>query len=457
MAKSDSVVIIGRINVGKSTLFNRLTEEQKAIVSNIPGTTRDRNFGQVIWRGKVFNLIDSGGVNIDNLKNSIGQLIKTKKTKRIDSIEQGIIKQTKQAIKDAKLILFLVDSKDGLLPEDKELAGVIKKLNQPVILACNKIDSEKYLDKVNEFYKLGLGTPHPVSASSGLGTGDLLDEVVKLLKMRGKKAKAEDKIAAVKVAIIGKPNVGKSTLINALSHQQRSIVSPIAQTTREPQDIKIKYKNNHIILIDTAGLKKMSKMKAKSIEKIASFKTVSTIKKADIVLFVLDVTSRFNKQDKFLAGLTLESKSSIIVVMNKWDLITEQDQKKYFQYFNATFPFLTWAPKILTSAETGLNVRKIYDLILEADKARRIEINDNALDKFIIKLIKRYKPPTSRGKVRSYIHTLKQTKTNPPEFTLVVAKGVSIKDNYIKFLEKQIREKFDYFACPITIKIGQNK
>lgn len=457
MAKLDAVVIIGRINVGKSTLFNRLTEKEKAIVSKTPGTTRDRNFGQVLWRGKIFNIIDSGGVNIDTLKNSIGQLISTKKIKFKDSIEQGIIKQTKQALREAKLVLFLVDGKQGLLPQDKELALVLKKLGKHVILVCNKIDSKKYLDKVNEFYKLGLGDPRPVSATTGLGTGDLLDEIVKRLKIKAKKLKEVEKKDLTKVAIIGKPNVGKSSLMNKLSRQERVIVSPIPQTTREPQDIVISYKKNPILFIDTAGLRKLAKIKPGSIEKTASQKVVTTIKNADIVLFVVDVSLSFERQDKFLAGLIMDSESSIIVVLNKWDKISQKDQKKYLQYFDRTFSFMAWVPKIFVSAKTGLNVKKIFELILQAANARQIEVSENALDKFLKKLIKKHKPQAATGRTKPYLHSLKQTDVNPPQFTLLVAKGVGLKDNYIKFLAKQIREKFDFFACPIKIKVGQKK
>ncbi|MBU1165266.1 ribosome biogenesis GTPase Der [Patescibacteria group bacterium] len=457
MAKSDTVVIIGRINVGKSTLFNRLCERHRAIVSNIPGTTRDRNFGSVIWRGKTITLIDSGGVDIDTLKNSIGQLASSKKNKYKDSIEQEIIKQTKQALKTAKLVLFLVDSKSGLVAADKELALVLKKLKKPVVLAVNKVDSQKQTEKIHEFYKLGLGDPVAVSAASGLGTGDLLDVIYKKLKPKKDKVNEIESLETIKLAIIGKPNVGKSSLINKLSHQERSIVSAIAQTTREPQDIVIKYKDNSITLIDTAGLRKMSKIKPKSIEKIATQKTLSVIKASDVCLFVLDITQSFDNLDKHLADLAIQSQTSMLVVLNKWDLVKTKDLKKYMFYIDRSFPFLTWAPKIFVSAKTGSNTKKIYDIIVQAHNARNIRVNNNALDKFVKKLIKKHRPHAYRGTKAPFIHTLRQVDINPPIFELAINKGSSIKDNFIKFLESQIREKFEFFASPIKVKIDQRK
>ena len=456
--KLPTVVIVGRINVGKSALFNRLTETGKAIVSDIPGTTRDYNVSQVSWRRKTFNLVDTGGVNIEALKHGIQSLVSKKISKKIaktDSIEKEIIKKTSQAISKADLLLFVADGQAGLLPEDKELALVVKKLNLPTILVCNKIDSQKYRHQINEFFKLGLGQPLPVSAVNGSGSGDLLDEMVKLIKgRRGRVAKTIEK-SPVKVAIIGKPNVGKSSLINKILGEERVIVSDLAQTTREPQDIEIIYRDQKIVLIDTAGLRRKARIEP-GIEKKSTNKTLGVINHADIVLFVTEVDKPLTNQDSYLAGLIKDSGSGIILIANKWDILPDKDpsvdnrMKKYYQRF---FPYLSFAPMIFVSAKNGRNVDKILDLILEVWQQRQIEIPREKLEKVMKKITDQKRPVKASGQNRPRIYDVIQSGINPPKFTITIGEKQTIHFSYIRFIENQLRKNFGFLGVPVRINV----
>lgn len=460
--KLPTVVILGRINVGKSALFNRLTETGKAIVSAVPGTTRDYNIGQVRWRGKSFNLIDTGGVNIDILKNSIWALLDKKFEKKMvkaGPIEQEIIKQTKRSLKQADLVLLIVDGQEGLLPEDKELALVVKKLNLPTILVCNKIDSGKWQQQINEFFKLGLGPPLAVSAINGSGTGDLLDKLTKIIKWRGGRKKAAAEQKPIRVAVIGKPNVGKSLLINKILGEDRVIVSAIPQTTREPQDTEIIFQNEKIILIDTAGLRKKAKIE-KGLEKMSTKKSINTIKQADIILLITEADKPLGKQDQHLAGLIKNSGKGIIIIANKWDLIGAKDErignqvKKHYQSY---FPYLSFAPILFTSAKTGHNVDKILALVLEVFAERQKEIPIKVLEKILKKLVKRHRPAKAMGQKKPHLYTLTQTYTNPPEFTITVGERQNIHFSYLRFIENQLRQNFGFLGVPVIIKVKQRR
>lgn len=453
------VVILGRINVGKSSLFNRLTESGKALVSSVEGTTRDYNIGEVRWRKKIFKLIDTGGVNIDTLKNSIKILLPGKKNNLKttgDIIETEIIKQTKNALEKADMILMVVDGKAGLMPQDKELALIVKKLQKPIILACNKIDRQKSLDRVLEFYKLGLGQPQPVSAVNGSGTGDFLDVLVKALKWpKGRKKNAIEDEDKIKVAMIGKPNVGKSSLINKILGEQRVIVSPIPQTTREPQDTEITYKGKKIILIDTAGIRKKANIN-RGLEKMATKKTGKVIKSADIVLLVTEADKPLFKQDSFLGGLLKDSGTGIIIAANKWDLIEDRDSKidtETIRYYNQNFPYLAFAPIIFISAKTGRNVDKILDLILQIWQERKKEIPEENLSEILKKMVKHHYPAKAGGQKRPHIYALKQTRTAPPEFTVIVGENQSIHFSYLRFIENQIRQNFGFLGVPVIMRV----
>lgn len=454
------VVIVGRINAGKSSLFNRLTESGKALVSDIAGTTRDYNTGKVDWRTKSFELIDTGGVNIDILKNSIQALLPNKQSKKLlqaDIIEKEIIKQTKTALQKADIILMVVDGQSGLLPEDRELALVIKKLGKPIVLVVNKIDGPKWQSNAIDFYKLGLGKPYALSAANGSGTGDMLDDLLKKIPGRKGRPKAiiEDEERPIKVAIIGKPNVGKSSLVNQILGEDRVIVSPEPHTTREPQDTEIIYNDKKIILIDTAGLRKKAKIE-RGLEKMAARRSINLIKSADIILFVTEVDQPTTVQDSHLAGLIKDAGAGVIIIGNKWDNLTEKTEKidgQIRSYYQRSFPFLGFAPLVFISALTGRNVQNILDVILAVDQNRRREIQAQDLERIKKSLVKNKRPVQAKGQKTPRLFTLIQKKTNPPQFVVMVREDDSIHFSYLRYIENQIRDNFDFIGVPINIKL----
>ena len=458
------VIIFGRTNVGKSTLFNCLTEKKKALVSNLEGTTRDSNFSVINWRGAGIKLIDTGGI-ID-LKYLVGKKAKT------NDIETKVQQQARDYLKRADLILFLVDAKTGLLPQDKQLSLFLKKnlsKTDQVILVANKTYGPKERKEIAEFNKLSLGEPAPVSAVTGSGTGDLLDIIIKKLKtLKGislinnqqstiLSAQAGNNL--VNVCILGKPNVGKSSLINALLGEERIIVTPVPHTTREPQDTQVFYQDQIVNLIDTAGISKQGqktarKLKQKTtLEKISIAKSLKALAKADIALLIIDVNKKLSRQDAKLAQEIIKRKVSLIIIANKWDLTQTRDTKKYTEYIYSYLPFVSWAPIQFTSALTGEKINKILSLITRVAKQRKIQIKENALSKFLFHIIKKHRPTKGKGTKRPHLSHLKQTTTNPPKFSIQIGVKDSLRFSYIKFMENRLREKFDFLGTPITIKI----
>jgi GTP-binding protein len=442
------VAIIGRVNVGKSTLFNTLIEKRKALVSRIPGTTRDRNYDICSWRGQKFILIDTGG--IEKVRNK--------------GIEKEIQEQIKIALKEADLILFVVDIRDGILPGDKEAASQFRRSKKPVILVLNKADSPHLRKRAGEFLKLGLGEPVIISALTGSGTGDLLDRVVDQLSKDREIEKQENEI--LRLAIIGKTNVGKSSLLNAILGEERVIVSEIPHTTREPQDTLIKYKNQPILLVDTVGIRKKAKIKS-FLEKEGVRRSLRALKDSEVILFMIEAHQPVTRQDKALASYIVKSEKGIIIVANKCDLLlsksigrshrnSSRNRKQIIKaidpyseclrYLRYSFSFFPWAPIIFISAKTGLNVDKVLDLALQIKKEREKEIDQKELDKFFQQFIQSKKA----RKVR--IYSLKQTGIKPPLFTLSVSSKTEIPNSYLKFLEKKLREKFGFIGTPIKVQ-----
>lgn len=460
--KLTTIVIVGRINVGKSMLFNRLTETGRALVSDIEGTTRDYNVGLVSWRNKNFELIDTGGININTLKHSIQSLLPGKKSLESlpeDVIEKEIVKQTKLAMQKADMILMVTDGQTGLMPEDKELALVLKKIKKPIFLISNKVDSQKYATNLNEFYKLGLGKPWPVSAANGSGTGDMLDELIKKVKGQKGRPKTQAENRALKVAIIGKPNVGKSSLLNAILGEERVIVSPIPHTTREPQDTEIIYNDQKIEIIDTAGLRKKAKIE-RGLEKLSTRRSLNLIKAADIIIFVTEADKPLTVQDLHLAGMIKDAGAGILVVANKWDLIGEKNEKtdsKFLKYYQRHFPFLSFAPLIFISAQTGKNVHKILDLVMAVNNQRKKIIDQPELDAILKGLVKKQHPAQAKGQNPPRLISLEQIKSNPPQFNLSIGRNDSVHFSYLRFIENQLRERFDFIGTPINLKVTNVK
>lgn len=460
------VVIFGRTNVGKSTLFNCLTEKKNALVADIEGTTRDSNVGIVNWGGYQFELADTGGImDIKFLRG---------KKKKTEDIEEKVQQQARDFVSRADLILFVVDVRAGLLPTDKEMALEMKKLlgdTKKIILVTNKADSPKLRKEIAEFNKLSLGEPIAISATTGSGTGDLLDVVIEKFKDIPAKRKRVSKQAdlntdeeeKINVCIIGKPNVGKSSLVNSILGEERAIVSPIPHTTREPQDTELRYKDNIITLIDTAGISKKGKKGARSgkasntLEKFSIKKSVSAISRADIALLVVDIKEGLTVQEAKLVEEVLLNKTSLIIVANKWDLIEDKDMKYYTNFIYDSLPFVTWAPIQFTSAKTGGKVGKILSLILEVSKQRKTEISENALSRHLSKIIKKHAPAKGKGTKHPFIHELEQTQTNPPKFKIRIGSKDNLHFSYVRFIENRLREKFGFLGTPLTIYVEKNK
>jgi len=453
MKKLPKVIILGRANVGKSTLFNRLLERPKAITSKIAGTTRDMLIGPVYWQGYNFELIDTGGVET---------IIPSKKLKKLSpdlniDFALDIIKKTQAALAEADLIIFLVDMQDGLMPQDRLLAQAVKKFNKPIILAANKTDSIKMRERAADFYKLGLGEINFVFAKNGAGTGDLLDEIAKNLKRQKKvrKGKKFEFPKAIRITIIGKPNVGKSSLLNSILGEERVIVSPIPFTTREAIDTNFIYNDQNFTLVDTAGIRKHAK-KGEELEKASVGKSLANARNSDVCLLVLDVSQPITVQDNRLSQLLIEEKNSIIIVANKWDLVEEKEsntQNEFKRYIYVNFPYLKWAPIIFTSAKTGKHVHDILDVAKQVYDGRHIKLNTNVLGKFLKQAIKKQKPSGSRLFLHPYLSNFKQIRTNPPEFEIQARKKDVVASSYLRYLENSLREKFNIIGTPVKVNL----
>ncbi len=442
MANLFKVAIVGRANVGKSTLFNRLISHQKAITSKVSGTTRDRSYAVCSWNGLDFMLIDTAGLQEENNL----------------EIDAQIQKQAVLAIEEADLVLFVVDTINGVMPEDKIVTKVLKKNKKNILLVANKADTSRLRQQVPDFFRLGFGEPIPISAKSGSGCGDLLDDIVQNLLTKKKKSKitkapAEEK--TIKVTLFGQPNVGKSSIINALIGQERLIVSSMAHTTRDNQDVLLTYHKQNITFVDTAGLRKKSKRLSNIFEKLSTEQSLHSIKKSNITILVTDVSKPLSKQDKNLLKLAVDAGKGVIILANKWDLIPEKDTNtinKYKEYYKSFFPFVDWAPILFTSANSKAQLSKLLPLILELWENMNKVIDDNALDKLLKNSIKQHKPSRGKGTKHPYIYHLKQIDTNPPIFSIKVDFKSDLHFSYFRFLENQIRYKFDFNGVPIVIR-----
>ena len=470
--KNPLAVIFGRTNVGKSTLFNCLTEKKSAMVSNIEGTTRDSNIGTVDWQRANFDLVDTGGLLDSGFL--LANQKKQKQNRSAADIDIKVQQQARDFLNKADLIIFLTDARAGLLPQDKEMVLRLKKIkktsfkkNSEIILAVNKVDSPGIRKETAEFNKLNLGEPILISAANGSGTGDLLDAIVsKLPKNKFKKKNEEipvEKKPVIKVSIIGKPNVGKSSLLNSLFGENRMIVSDKAHTTRESKNVSIKHNNSLIEIIDTAGISKSGQKNTKKIklektlEKSGIAQSLRAISQSDISLLVVDINAGITHQESKLFEEISKRKNGLIIIANKWDLVEERDVKKYTNTIYADLPFATWTPIIFCSALNGTKIKKIMDLILEINANYHTEISENALSKFLNKIVKKHSPKKAKGTKHPYIYTLKQIRSAPPKFKIKIGAKDTIHFSYIRFIENRLREKFGFVGVPITIIIEKNR
>lgn len=450
--KMPLVAICGRTNVGKSTLFNRLTEKRQALISKIAGTTRDANTGIVHWGSKVFELVDTAGLFdlaiFDNKKNN--------ETDNIDTLAQ---EQALKYLKEAELIIFLVDGKAGLMPEDRELAKAIRTKPQylkKTILVVNKLDSSKIRSEAAIFNKLGLGEPSAISAQTGAGTGDFLDLVLTRIKAKDDKNEEYDSHADARFCIIGKPNVGKSSLLNSLLGYERVIVSETPHTTRESQDIELIHNDKIIRLIDTAGISRQGH-KSKGLEKEGIEMSLSSLHKADVALLVLDISEVITHQDAKLIQEIVDRHKSLIIIANKWDIIEEKNPKHWQEVIYDKLPFATWAPIIFVSAKTGSKVNKILDVALEVAEARKTEISETQLKKFLSRAVKKHLPAKGKGLKAPHIYEIVQNRSNPPIFSIRIGSRDDLHFSYVRFLENRLRNEFSFTGTPINLRVIKNK
>lgn len=448
-----NIVLIGRANVGKSTLFNKLIEENKALVSTIAGTTRTNNEGDVLWRGKYMHLIDTGGQD----------------TEENEAFAQEIFDQAEEALSEADIIIMVVDAKVGVLPQERELAKRLQKQAHKqkieLLFLANKVDNARIEKRIedNEWLKLGLGKPYAVSAASGRGIGDFLDVLVSKankLSTRPKKKKEFNKDNSIRVSLIGKPNAGKSSLFNKLIGQDKVIVSDVAHTTREPFDTTItfqatKTKKQTVTFVDTAGIRRKARVKG-FLEREGIKKSIQSIEDSDVVLLVLDGSESISSQDLQLGGLVEKRSKSVIIIVNKWDLAednSEQNRNAVKKMVYRHFPHLDFAPLLFTSGKTGYRIHDIFPLIMRVMNARKTEIPEAVLETFIEEIQRIHRPSRGKGTRHPKIKGFRQVHANPPIFDLLIKYKTSIHRSYVHFIENKLRERFDFTGTPIVIKM----
>ena len=433
------VAIVGRPNVGKSTLFNALAGERISIVKDTPGVTRDRIYAEVSWLDHHFTMIDTGGIEPESK----------------DIILSQMREQAEIAIATADVIVFLTDVRQGLQDSDSKVADMLRRSGKPVVLVVNKVDSfEKYMADVYEFYNLGIGEPFPVSAASMLGLGDMLDEVVKYFPEYKNEEEEDDR---PKIAIIGKPNVGKSSLINKLAQEERVIVSDIAGTTRDAIDTDIKYNGKEYIFIDTAGLRRKNKIK-EEIERYSIIRAVTAVERADVCIIVIDATEGVTEQDAKIAGIAHDRGKGIIIAVNKWDAI-EKDDKTIYRHtekIRDILSFMPYAEILFISAKSGQRLNKIFDTIDFVIENNSMRVSTGVLNEIVTEAVAMQQPPSDKGK-RLRIYYTTQVSVKPPTFVIFVNDKQLMHFSYTRYLENRIRDTFGFRGTALRFIIRERK
>ena len=433
------VAIVGRPNVGKSTLFNALAGENISIVKDTPGITRDRIYTDVSWLDMNFTLIDTGGIEPESK----------------DIILSQMREQAQIAIDTADVIIFLVDVRQGLVDADSKVADMLRRSRKPVILAVNKVDDfKKFMADVYEFYNLGIGEPFPVSSVNKLGFGELLDEVISHFD---KEAAAEEEDDRTKVAIVGKPNVGKSSIINKLIGENRVIVSDIAGTTRDAIDTEITRGGKEYVFIDTAGLRRKNKIK-EELERYMIIRTVTAVERADIVVLVIDATEGVTEQDAKIAGIAHDRGKAVIIAVNKWDAV-EKDNKtvnEFTQKVRRVLSFMTYAEVIFISAVTGQRLGRLFDMIDTVNENHSMRVATGVLNEIMAEAVALQQPPSDKGK-RLRLYYITQVAIKPPTFVIFVNDKELMHFSYTRYLENQIRETFGFMGTPLKFIIRERK
>ena len=433
------VAVVGRPNVGKSTLFNALAGERISIVQDTPGITRDRIYTDVTWLDRTFTLIDTGGIEPDSK----------------DIILSQMREQAQIAIDTADVIIFLTDVRQGLIDADSKVADMLRRSAKPVVLVVNKVDNfEKFMPDVYEFYNLGIGDPMPVSSASRLGIGDMLDEVVKYFPEGMKEEEDDDR---PRVAIVGKPNVGKSSIVNKLLGEQRVIVSDIAGTTRDAIDTEVKYNGKEYVFIDTAGLRRKSKIK-EELERYSIIRAVSAVERADVVLMVIDAVEGVTEQDAKIAGIAHERGKGIIIAVNKWDAIEKNDKtmKEYENEVRRVLSFMPYAEIMYVSAVTGQRLVKLYDMIDMVIENQSMRVATGVLNEIMMEAVAMQQPPSDKGK-RLKLYYITQVAVKPPTFVIFVNDKELMHFSYTRYLENRIRDAFGFRGTSLKFFIRERK
>ncbi|UYN89937.1 MAG: ribosome biogenesis GTPase Der [Anaerolineales bacterium] len=446
------VAIVGRPNVGKSALFNRLAGQRLAVVDDVPGTTRDRLYAESEWVGTQFLIVDTGGIDPTSVTRGRQPL-------SIGSAEfiQQIREQAQQAVSDADLVMFVVDVESGVTPADREVASILRRsqrkqgdaLLPPVLLVVNKVDSVQRRENLAEFYELGMGEPHPVSAVHGSGTGDMLDALVAALPPQVEDPEESD--ADLSIAIVGKPNAGKSTLLNALVGEERAIVSDIPGTTRDTVDSFIDFDGQRIKLIDTAGLRRRGKIEP-GVEKYSAIRSVRAIERAEVVLLVIDATTGITAQDAHIAGYVQDAWKSAVILVNKWDAVDKDSysMEQYTRNIRYVLKFIDYAPLLFISAQTGQRVQEVLPTAVKVGAERMVKLSTSQINR-VLEDAQEHQPAPNRAGRNLRIYYGTQVRSDPPTFLLYCNDPKLLHFTYERYLENRIRDAYGFLGTPIRI------
>jgi GTP-binding protein len=450
--KRPIVAIVGRPNVGKSTLFNRLAGERLAVVDDLPGTTRDRLVAESEWNGIGFDIVDTGGIDPTDLRRA--------EPLSLDSADyiESIRSQAQMAARDADLVLFLVDVESGLTPADEEVATILRKqqtkidgrLHPPILLVVNRCDNQERRAAAIEFYSLGMGDPIPISALHGSGTGDLLDQMVEILQVHAiKEADVEDDL--IRIAIVGRPNVGKSSLLNQLLGEERVIVSPIAGTTRDAIDTELTYHGQKLILIDTAGIRRRGRIEP-GVEKYSVLRALRAIERADVVLLMIDASEGVTAQDTHIAGMVIDKHKSVVILVNKWDLIEKDSytMSTFTDQIRTALNFMPYVPVVFISAKSGQRVHQVLPTAIRVQEERLRRIPTGEMNRLLQRALSAHPPPTRKGKTLNILFA-SQVRTDPPTFLFHVNDPSLVHFTYERYLENRIRDMYGFLGTPIRL------